>query len=219
MADEDDAVPFLGETPKDGEDLLGLLGCQHGGWLVEHEDPGIAIEGLEDLDPLLPADGQRSNLCLRVDLEPEPLAELDDPAVRLLAVEEDRPGHRLLAEQDVLGNREDGDEHEVLMDHVDPARDCVRRAGDRRLPAVEQDYSLVRSGKAVEDIHQRRLAGAVLAEQRVDLAWPDLEVDVIVGDDARVALRDAAHLERGRDHRRFGRRRGFDGHDRLGRGR
>src|SRR4029079_9816571 len=54
----------------------------------------------------------------------------------------------------------------------------------------------------VEDVHQRGLAGAVLTEERVDLARPDLEIDVVVGDDARIALRDAAHLERrGFDHR------------------
>ena len=40
------------------------------------------------------------------------------------------------------------------------------------------------------------LAGAVLAEQGVDLAGPDLEVDAVVGDDTRIALGDAAHLER-----------------------
>ena len=32
----------------------------------------------------------------------------------------------------------------------------------------------------VEDVHQRRLAGAVLAEQRVHLAAAEVEVDVVV---------------------------------------
>ena len=39
--------------------------------------------------------------------------------------------------------------------------------------------------EAVEDVHQRRLAGAVLAEQRVHLAAPQVEVDAVVRDDAR----------------------------------
>ena len=50
----------------------------------------------------------------------------------------------------------------------------------------------------VEDVHERRLAGAVLAEQGVDLAGPDVEVDAVVGEHAGVALRDPAHLEHGR---------------------
>ena len=64
------------------------------------------------------------------------------------------------------------------------------------LPAIT-DLALVRVVEPVEDVHQRRLAGAVLAEQGVDLALPQVEVDVVVRDDAREALRDVAHLEHG----------------------
>ena len=85
----------------------------------------------------------------------------------------------------------------MLVDHADAAGDGVGRPGELDLLAVEQDLALVRPGEPVEDVHQRGLAGAVLAEQRVDLAGPDLEVDVVVGDHARVPLRDATHLERG----------------------
>ena len=35
------------------EELLDLLGCQHGGGLVHDEDRGAAVEHLEDLDALL----------------------------------------------------------------------------------------------------------------------------------------------------------------------
>ena len=66
--------------------------------------------------------------------------------------------------------------------------------------AVEQDLAAVGRGQPVQDVHQRRLAGAVLAEQRMDLAGPDFEVDAVVRDDAGIALRDAAHLERGGGH-------------------
>ena len=38
VADEDDAVALLGEAPQDAEDLLGLLGRQDRGRLVEDED-------------------------------------------------------------------------------------------------------------------------------------------------------------------------------------
>ena len=93
-----------GEAPEDLEDLLGLLRRQDGGRLVEDEDPGLPVERLEDLDPLLPADRQRADLDVGVDVEPEPLAELDDPAMGLVPVEEDRVGHRLLAEEDVVGD-------------------------------------------------------------------------------------------------------------------
>ena len=50
--------------------------------------------------------------------------------------------------------------------------------------AVDDDLALVGVVEAVEDVHQRRLAGAVLAEQRVHLAAAEIEVDVVVRDDA-----------------------------------
>ncbi len=56
VADEDDRVALVGQPTQDREDLLGLLGRQHGRRLVEDEDPGVAVERLQDLDPLLPAD-------------------------------------------------------------------------------------------------------------------------------------------------------------------
>ncbi len=201
VADEQDAVTLGRQPAQDLEDLLGLLRCQDRGRLVEHEDSRIAVEGLEDLDPLLPADGQRADLGVGIDLEAEAFAELPDPAARFLSVEEDRVGHRLVAEEDVLGDGEDRDQHEVLVDHVDPASDRVRRTGDVDRFAVEQDLPLVRPGKAVQDVHQGRLAGAVLAEQGVDLTGLDVEVDRVVRDHARIALRDAAHLESGGSNR------------------
>ena len=76
-----------------------------------------------------------------------------------------------------------------------PARS--RRAGPRmrdRL-AVDEDLALVRLQQPVQDVHQRRLAGAVLAEQGVDLAWLDGQVDVVVGDQVTEALGDAAQFE------------------------
>ena len=63
--------------------------------------------------------------------------------------------------------------------------------------AVEQDLALVRPVEAVEDVHQRRLAGAVLAEQRVHLAALEVEVDAVVRDDPRKPLRDPAKLQDG----------------------
>ena len=50
---------------------------------------------------------------------------------------------------------------------------------------------------AGEDLEQRRLAGAVLAEQPVDRARLELEVDAVERDGAREPLRDRGHAEDG----------------------
>src|SRR5258706_16133592 len=49
--------------------------------------------------------------------------------------------------------------------------------------------------QAVDDVHQCRLAGAVLADQGVDLARAHRQVDVVVGDHARPRLRDPAQVK------------------------
>src|SRR5207244_3578336 len=63
--------------------------------------------------------------------------------------------------------------------------------------AVELDLAGGRLVVAGEDLQQRRLAGAVLAEQPVDLAALDGQVDAVQGERAREALRDAGHAEDG----------------------
>ena len=95
------------------------------------------------------------------------------------------------------------DEPEVLVHHPDPRRERVARPSKRRV-AVELDLALVGPVQAGEDVHEGRLARAVLAEQRVHLAHLGLEVDAVVREHAREALRDPAHRHR-RDRRGAGR--------------
>ena len=78
--------------------------------------------------------------------------------------------------RDVLGDRHPFDEAEILMDEGDRA---AHRAPDRRRLAGEADLAGVGLVDARQDFDQRRFAGAVLAEQRMDLAATDVEIDVI----------------------------------------
>ena len=128
---------------------------------------------------------------------PNRVGELAHAPPRLADVEQHLAVRRLLGEDDVLGHRHHRDQHEVLVHHPDPALDRVLGGRERRLLPVQQDLAGVRVVQAVEDVHQRRLAGAVLAEQRVDLAAPELKVDVVVREDARELLGDPAELEDG----------------------
>jgi hypothetical protein len=48
---------------------------------------------------------------------------------------------------------------------------------------------------AGQDLHQRRLAGPVLADQRDDFSALDGEVDLVQRDDAGKAFADRLHLE------------------------
>ena len=60
---------------------------------------------------------------------------------------------------------------------------------------VDEDLSFVGRVQPVEDVHQGRLAGAVLAQQPQYLARLDGQVDSIVGDDPREPFGDAPKFE------------------------
>src|SRR5690606_21828917 len=97
-------------------------------------------------------------------------------------------------EHDVFGHREHRDQHEVLVHHADAGRDAVAWPAEADWLAVDQDLALVGPIEAGEDVHHRRLAGAVLAEQAEHLAGADLQVDAGIGDVFTETLGDAAKL-------------------------
>ena len=195
MGDEDDGHPLALKGLQDSEELRRLLRREDRGRLVEDHDVGPAVERLQDLDALLLADCDVFDLRVRIDSEPEPAGDVAHPAVGRRVIEEDAcfPGFR--GEDDVLSHRHDRNEHEVLMHHPDPCANGVTRRVERDRRPVEDDLARVRPVQAVEDVHQRRLARPVLAEERMHLAATEVEVDRVVGHDARKPLGDTSQLE------------------------
>ena len=74
-----------------------------------------------------------------------------------------------------------------------------RRASSGRVEvhgfAVEQNFALVRDQRAGQDLDQRGLAGAVVADHGQDLAGQQLEIGAVQGRDVAEALDQAACLE------------------------
>src|SRR5690606_5364341 len=84
----------------------------------------------------------------------------------------------LHAEEEVADDVEVVAEGEVLVDGGDAEALRVGRAGDGDLPALPADRAAVRRVGPGDHLDQRRLAGAVVAEQGHDLAGRDGQVDV-----------------------------------------
>src|SRR5438034_11780020 len=89
----------------------------------------------------------------------------------------------------------------MLMDHADAVSHRLPGGSNRHRLAVDQDLPFVRLKESVEDVHQRGLSCAVLAEQPVNLSRLDLKVDSVVGDDAGERLGDVSHFEERSGHR------------------
>ena len=60
------AVPFRGERPHDGEQLLRLVGGEHGGRLVEDQQRRLARDRFDELELCLLADGEIAGAALDV---------------------------------------------------------------------------------------------------------------------------------------------------------
>src|SRR3569833_1355027 len=83
----------------------------------------------------------------------------------------------LVAQEDVLRDRQVRHQRELLVDDHDADVLAVADAAELRDLAVEDDLAVIAAGRvdAGQDLHQRRLPGAVLAADGVDLTAPHRE--------------------------------------------
>ena len=216
VGDEQDAEPVAGQRPHDLEQRARLALGEHRGGLVEDQEPRVPLVDLaRDLDELHVTDREPRHRNPLVHPEADAVERRARVAPHRGEVEglELRPGQarqpvgpgRLAVELDVLRDPEARDEHELLVDHPEAGRHGRggRVEGDR-LP-LEHDLAAVAAGladhrHAEQHVHERALAGAVLAHQRVDRARPHREGHALEDPVAFVLLGDVAELEDRRGH-------------------
>ena len=199
MRDEEDADALLDQQPDTLEEGGRLMRRQGGSRLVHDQDSSVDGQRLGDLDGLLLR--HREPLDQPARRHPPVDAQLcqelsggrrHGPAV------DDRPAHRLAAEEDVLRDRPLRQEVELLVDDADAGSLGILRVAEAHFLAGHANRSGLGDVRSGEDLHQRRLARAVLAQHRVDLSGAQVEVDLAEHRDAEERLADAAHLEQRR---------------------
>ena len=196
MRDKDDRQSLGLQRPHDADEI-GDLGFAEGRrWFVHDDEAGLHRQRAGDLDKLLLSDRKIAHLCHWIALEPDALGD----GLRLLrhappADEQLRTG--FAANEHVLGDRHVRSEGELLVDRDDAGALGVvgRRKSDRL--AEQLDFARIGALRAGENLEQRRLAGAVLAQERMDLRRSHFEMDVLKRKHAGKALADAGHLENG----------------------
>ena len=114
----------------------------------------------------------------------------------------DEPGApRKIFDEHVLRHRHRREQRELLMDESDAVGARVARRGNARHAACNTNLSALGCDDSSENVHQRALARAVRAHERVRFARLNGKMGVLERADAREGLRDAGHLEGGPDHR------------------
>ena len=102
---------------------------------------------------------------------------------------------RLPADEQTARDRHRRDHRGVLVDRLDAESDGVGRALDRDLLAADVNVAARRRHRARQHLDQRRLAGAVVAEEADDLALADGEGNVLERAHAAVIFGDVLHAD------------------------
>ena len=190
VTDVEDRAAFVCQAPERAEQRADRRRRQHRRRLVHDQQLGRLQKAAHDLDALALAYRQRVDMAARIERQAVPCGSLANPRVELSSAT------ALVERQcDVFGDGERLEQRELLEHHADAERACLRRAVDDDRFAIPAYRAGVGPDDAVDDLDQRRFAGAVLAEHCVDLAGHDREIDAVVGDDRRETLGDTGKLE------------------------
>ena len=124
VRDEEHRLALAAERGEDAEELVGVLGSQDRRRLVEDEQVGASVEGLEDLDALAMADAEIGDARVGVDLQVVLAAEPHELGAR--------PAHP-------------GAEPEAAFDaehHVLEHRECMKCWCTMPIPAASESCEL-----------------------------------------------------------------------------
>ncbi len=192
VTDVQHAAALAREALQRLEQAAHRLGREHRCRLIHDEQFRLLQQTAHDLDTLALAHRHRVHQTPRIERQPVALGHGVDARGERLQVEGSLDGER-----DVLRYRQGLEKGEVLKHHADAQAPRFGRVGDGNRPAVPEHLSGVGPHDTVNDLHQGALAGAVLAQHRMDLAGHDAKADAIVGHHGRVALGDLPELEAG----------------------
>ena len=146
---------------------------QRGGRLVHHDQPRVADERAQDLDLLLIGDAKRLDADGRAVLEADPGRELVE-ALALLGRGRRGPPRPSSIPRNTLSSTDiAGASASSWWMSAMPWRIASRGERKRHGLAVAEDLAGVGRDRAGDDLAERRLARAVLADERVDLAGGD----------------------------------------------
>ena len=199
VADVQNAAAFTGKLTQHHKQLLHRLRCEHRGGLVQDEQLRVGQQSADDFHALHLAHAQCVHGTGGVNVEAVLRGGVGDALGHL------GEGERLVqAQPHVLGHAERVKQAEVLKHHADAQTARLLRVADVDHLAVEANLARIGLDRAVDDLHQRGFARAVLAQHRVNFAGLHRQADGIVGHHSGVALGDVGKLQAGVGHGAIG---------------
>ena len=194
MGDNHDGLAVVSHVAQNGKELVGLLGGENGGGLVQDQDVRAPVQHLNDLHRLLLGDRHVIDLLVRVHLEAVLIADGPDFRGGGLQIQ---LSLLLQTQNNIFRGGEHVHQLEVLVHHADTQIIGVLGGADDHFLAVDADLALVREIDAGEHIHQSGLAAAVFAQQRQDLSPVNVQPYLVVGYHRAKGLGYIPHFHRG----------------------
>ena len=171
MRGEEHASPVVTEAADEPEQPLDFALGERRGRLVEKEDARFAHEGGRDLDHLALRERERTRKRAGVDaVHSEALENLGRALSELPPLDQPRGAAWLAPDEEVLGHRQPGKERQLLEHGADAEPAGSPGTGGGHVLPVDHDRTGVRLHGSADDLDQRALAGAVLTDERVNLA-------------------------------------------------
>ena len=184
VADHEHRDPGIAQPGHELEHLAALVDAQSRHRFVHDQELGLGEQEAADRDGLpLAARKTAHRLVQGRQGDRKPLEQLAGllPHRRLIELGQDAQHffRDLTAQEDVLRHVQRVDEAQALVHRLDPGDVGVARGLEGHRLAFDDDLAAIRLDCTREGLDQRRLAGAVVADQRKDFAAPDLQAYVV----------------------------------------
>ncbi len=88
-----------------------------------------------------------------------------------------------------------GNQHAILVNHPNAQANGIQWRPEGDLLPINKNLAFIGLYQPEEDLHQSGLASAVLAENGVNFTCSYLEIDMVIGCDTWVSLRDSSRLQ------------------------
>ena len=194
VGDEDDGDTMVAQPAHDDTEIVDALGCQHRRRFIEEEDQFAVPQGAHDLDLLLFPQGEPAHRGVRRHPDGKQFGQFGESLGRGGTVKGAPPR---ASQHQVFEDAQARDEQDVLIDRADAQAQGGGRRRDPHRPAGHFDGAGVRAHHAGNDADERGLAGAVLAQQGMNLAAPEDQRHPVVCEDAGESPGDAVECEGG----------------------
>ena len=189
-----DAV--IAQAAHDVEQRRYLVIGQHGRRLIEDHHLSLVQQRACDLHELALGERQVANAVARPGRRAHPRQQFGGAAVHRPVVHHE-PAADLAAEKQIFGNRQVARQQDFLMHQHDAGGLRLHGIAKRDRPAFHREAAGARRDITGQELHQRGLASAILADHRMNLARQDVERDVRQYRDLAVGLAEPFGAECG----------------------